>query len=300
MEISFVSFTLRASMKKFILSLFAILSLFRVSGQERDLEKIADSIKSEGVALYKSEWASWYGTDIFTEKCKTKRTIAGGYISYDTGEALVNIFFSKGPQPKILSTITFGYGFDPRDYKLDTANRDFSSLEKELYTMRQNAIARINKDTLFKTYSNAELNPVPLIRNGIKKVYVLTGTNATGVVLFGNDYMVDFDNNYHITSVKKLHKGLIPAQFSSDTSKGAQIQVASMHTHLPKYDEFITSTDICTLMLYEKFTTWNQCIVMSKKYVSIWDCKRNQLTILTTEAWEKMNTSKNALENNSH
>ncbi|MFB9841363.1 hypothetical protein [Mucilaginibacter ginsenosidivorans] len=287
-------------MKKIILSLFAILSLLGAFGQEKDLGKIADSIKSEGVALYKSEWASWYGTDIFTEKCQARRAIAGGYISYDTGEALVNVFFSKGPEPKILSTITFGYGFDPKEYKLDTANRDFSNPEKELYTIRQNAIARINKDTLFKTYSNTELNPVPLIRNGVKKVYVLTGTDATGVVLFGNDYRVDFDDNNNVTSVKKLHKGLIPARFSNDTSKQTQIQLASMHTHLPKYDQFITSTDICTLMLYEKFTTWNQCVVMSKNYTSIWDCKRNQLIILTTEAWKKMNPLKNALENNSH
>lgn len=287
-------------MKKTILLLSCIVSFFRASAQEKDLQKIADSIKSEGMDLYRSEWASWYGTDVFTAKCKNKQGNAGGYLSYDAGGGLVNIFFSREPDAGVIATISFNYDFDPNNYRLDTTSRPFSAIEKKLYIIRQEAISRINKDTLFKTYSNTELNPVPLIHNGTRKVYVLTGTNATGVVLFGNDYRVDFDDNNNITAIKKLHKGLLPARFSSDTSKRTQVQLASMHTHLPKYDQFITATDICTLMLYEKFTTWNQCIVMSKNYVSIWDCKKNQLTILTTEAWKKMNPLKNTLENNSH
>jgi hypothetical protein len=76
--------------------------------------------------------------------------------------------------------------------------------------------------------------------------------------------------------------------------------VASIHTHLPESGDFITATDICTLMLYENFTTWNQHIVMSKNYVSIWDCKRNSLVVITKEAWEKMNPAKSALENKLH
>ena len=61
-----------------------------------------------------------------------------------------------------------------------------------------------------------------------------------------------------------------------------------MHSHLPEYSDIITATDICTTMLYQKSTEWETSYVMSKKYVSIWDCKKNELVIMTREAWEKI------------
>jgi len=61
-----------------------------------------------------------------------------------------------------------------------------------------------------------------------------------------------------------------------------------MHSHLPETGEFITATDVCTLMLYSQYTHWSQHYVLSKKYVSIWDCDKESLVVLTTEAWEKI------------
>ena len=60
-----------------------------------------------------------------------------------------------------------------------------------------------------------------------------------------------------------------------------------MHSHLPEYNEIITPTDICTTMLYQDYTKWENHTVLSKEYVSIWDCEKNELIILTREAWEK-------------
>jgi hypothetical protein len=277
----------------FLLSIFAD----SVTSFGQNLSKIADSISNEGKILYKSEWASWYGSDIFTDKCKSKRAIAGGYISYDNGHGLTNIFFSKDADPIVLSTISFGYDFNSNNYKLDTINRKLTTLESELYSIRKTTIAELNKDTLFKYYNNTNLNPIPIIEENIKRVYVLTGPKVNGVVIFGNDYLINFDNNNKITGKKKLHKNIIPVNYGKDSSK---IVVASIHTHLPESGDFITATDICTLMLYENFTTWNQHIVMSKNYVSIWDCKRNSLVVITKEAWEKMNPAKSALENKLH
>jgi hypothetical protein len=283
-----------------VIIVFGLLTLTcstRSWGQNKDLMKIADSISNEGKALYKSEWTSWYGTDIFSGKCKERRAMSGGYISYDTGQGLNNIFFSKGQNPVVLATISFGYDLNSNNYKLDTVNRKFSPVESELYTIRQTALAEINKDTLFKRYNHTSLNLVPIIHNNSKRVYVLTGAEVNGVVILGNDYLIDFDQNNSIVSKKRLHKNIIPIEYGKDSSN---VVVASMHTHLPESGEFITATDICTLMLYDKFTTWNQHIVMSKNFTSIWDCKKNMLAILTKEAWEKMNPAKSALENTSH
>ena len=43
----------------------------------------------------------------------------------------------------------------------------------------------------------------------------------------------------------------------------------TIHNHQEETGDFITATDICTLMLYEKFAKWKNHIVVSKKYMSI-------------------------------
>jgi hypothetical protein len=263
--------------------------------QDKDVAKITDSITVEADILYKSEWASWYGTDIFSEKCKARRQIAGGYISYDTGKGLKNVFFSNDTEPRILSTISFGYDYNPENYTLDTADRKFTKQEKELYTIRQTVIADMYKDTIYKNYKNASLNPIPIITKKEKKVYVLTGPNVTGVVIFGNDYLITFDKNNNIVSKKTLHRNIIPANYTKAGFTGKDLQIASMHSHQPETGEFITATDICTLRLYEKYTSWNRYYVMSKDFVSIWDCKTNSLAVMTMEGWKKIGGIKNAL-----
>lgn len=50
----------------------------------------------------------------------------------------------------------------------------------------------------------------------------------------------------------------------------------------------MTATDICTLMLYEKFAKWEQHLVMSEKYVNIWNCKSDQLTVIPREVFNKI------------
>jgi len=114
---------------------------------------------------------------------------------------------------------------------------------------------------------------------------VLTGTEAHGVVIFGNDYLINFNSKDEIESVKRLHKNIIPIYTKADSGKTT---VATMHSHLPETGDFITATDICTLMLYEHLTPWGQHYVISKNDISIWDCKKNDLVILTMEAWKRI------------
>lgn len=291
-------------MKKIIKSFRLIVTLVisitiinNAAAQETDLSKIAANISNEGLSLYKSEWASWYGSDIFSEKCQNKRTLSGGYISYDTGKGLNNIFFSKGTDPEVIATITFGYDYNSNNYKLDTTTRKLTAIEKELHTIRQAAIADLYKDTLYKRYNNTSINPIPVINNNTKKVYLLTGPQSNGVVIFGNDYLLTFDKKNNLTDKKKLHKNLIAINYANTSGDTSKTTIGTIHSHLPETGDFITATDICTLMLYEKFTTWNQHIVISKNYVSIWDCKRNNLAILTKEAWDKVNVDENTLRN---
>ncbi|WP_183579390.1 hypothetical protein HDF18_23435 [Mucilaginibacter sp. X5P1] len=265
----------------------------RSFAQKKDLVRIADSITREGRILYRSEWASWYGTDIFVAKCAAKKELTGGYLSYNSGTGLTNIFFSKGSSPVVLATTSFGYDLKSSNYTLDTTSRKLTPLEEQLYTIRQAALAKIYSDTSFRIYKNTSLNLVPIIINNTRRVYVLSGSKINGLVVFGNDYLFEFDADDHLISEKKIHKSFIPIKANKRGVDSTKTDVASIHTHSPETGDFITATDVCTLMLYENFTTWDQHIVVSKNYVSVWDCKKNHLLILTAEAWKKISASAN-------
>jgi len=65
-------------MKK-IFTFVALLITYLISFSQ-DIEKISDSLIAEGQRLYKSEMASWYGTDIFLEKYKNRENVGGYFL----------------------------------------------------------------------------------------------------------------------------------------------------------------------------------------------------------------------------
>lgn len=268
-------------MKKILLSLIFQI-VFLLSFGQSEFDKITDSIFLEGKTLYKSEMASWYGTDIFLEKYTDRKNI-GGYLSYFSKENIKCIFFSKNENPKIIGTITFDSTYNVNKAKVDINEREFTKEEIELYTIRKNALSIINTDTLFKRYSKTDLNLIPIILNGERKVYVLTGPQENGAVIFGNDYLLQFGNNNQLTNKRSLHNNIMFIPYSKEGTN-----VTSVHSHLPETGDFITATDVCTLMLYEKIAKWKQHLVISEKIVSIWDCEKNKLLAITKQAWAKI------------
>lgn len=266
----------------FILILFS-LSLF---GQNNPTEE-AQPIVAEGKLLYKSEMASWYGTDLFLEKYKDKENI-GGYFSYLDNELAKCVFFSKAETPRVIGTISFDSTYNTGTADINLTEREFTKSENDLYEIRKLALTEINADTLFKIYNNTNLNLIPLINNKEKKVYVLTGPQTSGVVIFGNDYLLTFDDNNKLLIKKQLHKNIIPVYYGGKEEEGKK-SVGAVHSHLPETGQFMTATDICTIMLYEKIAEWQQHIVISEKFMNIWNCKTDQLTVLPKDVIEKIN-----------
>ena len=244
---------------------------------QNKLPKEAEAIVNEGKTLYKSEMASWYGSDIFMENYKDRENI-GGYFSYTEKEISKCVFFSKDQSPKALGTISFDNTFNIKTAKVEINERPLTPYEIELAQLRKNAMQELisNKDDFFKFYKNMNPNLIPLIYEGVKKVYILTGPKENGVVVFGNDYLLTFDKNNVLTSKKTLHKNIIAIEYGGDKDKTS---VGAMHTHLPETGDFITATDICTLMLYEKFAQWEFHKVTSQKYINNWDCVKDELTL---------------------
>lgn len=270
-------------------TLTIILTLITLSvfGQKNPTEE-AQPIVAEGKLLYKSEMASWYGTDLFLEKYKNRENI-GGYFSYTDNDIAKCVFFSKEEKPKIIGTISFDSTYNLEAAKTDLTERDFTQTENDFYQIRKIALEELNTNTdgLFKFYKNTNPNIIPLIIGQEKKVYILTGPQQSGVVIFGNDYLLTFDNNNKLLTKKQLHKNIIPIEYSKSVD-GKDV-VGTVHSHLPETGEFITATDICTLMLYAKFANWKTHNVVSKEYLNIWNCETNSLTVISMNTVEKIN-----------
>lgn len=253
---------------------------------QKDMSKRIDPIVEEGRRLYRSEMASWYGTDIFIGKYRNHDNISG-YFSYSEGDLNKCIFFSVGKEPRVIGTITFDNTFDVEKAQADLTERDFSKMENDLYRMRAAALEAIGKDTLFKTYTNTNFNLIPMISDGERKVYVLTGPQKTGVVIFGNDYLLTFDKKNNLKERKQLHRNILAIEYEEKSGDDAS-EVATLHTHSPETGDLITATDICTLLLYEKYAKWKQHTVISANYVSIWNCRTDELVVLTKETMDKI------------
>jgi hypothetical protein len=264
-------------MKAYILFFLSLICI-KISAQKNPTE-LAQPIVAEGKLLYQSEMASWYGTDLFLEANKNADNI-GGYFSYTNSNKSTCVFFSTSEKPKVIGTIQFDSTYNTNTAIVNLSEREFEPSEMELYLIRQKALLEIKSDTLFKTYSNTSLNLIPLIYGKEKKVYILTGPKNSGVVIFGNDYLITFDNENNVISKKQLHMTIIPVYYGNEKQTSDGKPFGSVHNHLPETGEFITATDICTLMLYEKFAKWEQHLVISEKYMNIWDCKRNSLVVI--------------------
>ncbi|EHQ42137.1 hypothetical protein [Myroides odoratus] len=265
-------------MKHFIVILFtfSLISCFAQSKIDKQHKEILD----EGIRLYRSEMASWYGTDLFLSQYSNKENI-GGYLSYVEEEASICIFFSKTPNPQVLGTITFNKDYNVQQAKVDIKERPFSQKELDLYTIRQIALEDIPNDTLFKRYKNTNLNLVPLIHEKEKKVYVLTGPTTGGVVIFGNDYLITFDKKNKIRTKKQLHQNIIPIQ--TEATEGNHTILSTMHSHTSETGHLPTATDVCTLMLYAPYVNWGTHIIVSEEYKSIWDFKKSDFVALSNK-----------------
>jgi len=268
-------------MKTILFLLFTFISLGLVNGQSKD------EILAEAYLLYNSEKASWNGTDLLIEKFPEKGSDVGGYFSYTKGVHHYCIFYDRDINPNVLIEFKFKDGFNLDEVEINDTPRMLTKYEFDLFTIRTKALEEIASDDLFKHYENANLNPIPIIVNNKKKVYVLTGPEIHGVVLLGNDYLLTFNKKNKLKSKEALHKNLIPIEYHKDHGE----DVTTIHNHQKSSGDMITSTDLCTLMLYQDFTKWEQHIVISDKKVSIWNCENESLMVLSKKAWERISAN---------
>lgn len=275
--------------KLLLLKLLILLLSISVLSQGIDntnIEKITKEIVDEGKRIYKLELASWHGTDTFLNSYKDQNNI-GGYFSYVNNDTVKCIFFSREPVPGVIGTILFDTTFNPQKTICNLSKRNFTANELELYTIRTNALKEIVKDTLYKFYEDMSINLVPLISPNERVVYALTGPKKNDVIIFGNDLLIKLNDSNKVIMIQKLHQNIIPINYNYEKNK-EDIEIVTYHNHNKETSDFITPTDICTLMLYAKLTNWKTHIVISKNYVNVWNCQLKRLTILTKDEFKRI------------
>lgn len=270
-------------MQKAIIILF-IMSSSLIYSQNKETDKILN----EGKLLFRMEKGSWYGTDDMLARFITKKDSVGGYLSYETDENKINtIFFSRFNPDDILIRYEFDSLPKPEPIKIDTLNHIATDLEKSLISIRQDARDKAystNNDKFFSFYDNTSLNFIPLITEKERNVFVLTGPQVSGIVLLGNDYKLAYDKKNEFVKKEKIHNSILQFPYGSGDKENPT--VSTIHSHI--LTDYISSTDICTLLLYKDYVEWNQHIVMSKDEVSIFDLKKESLFTMKRKAWEKI------------
>ena len=267
--------------------ILTISSLFP-AGTDEESAKIME----EARLLFRLEKASWYGTDDMLEHYPDKKDSIGGYLSYITDNNKVNtIFYSRFNLYHILIRYQFDSVASFLPVSVDITEHKPTSHERDLITIRNDAFNSIyiDENPFFTYYENTAFNIIPLINDNVKKVYVLTAPRKDGIILLGNDYLLTYGSNNTLIKKKKIHESLIELPFQGvDEEKKIE---TSMHTHVNS--SLIDATDICTILLYKDYIEWNQHIVISKKYVSIFNIEKEDLVVITKKAWERMKRSFN-------
>lgn len=240
-----------------------------------ELEKVAASIRAEGLLLYRSERASWLGTDYFMEQYLGTRESIGGYFSYFSGDTTTCVFYSKEEPLQIIGTVHFEDILHIPNYRVDLTKREFTKTEREYYALRKAAQTSMKADTIFRYYEHCNVNLVCVIDEKRKDVYVLTATSGLSTVIFGNDYLIQFDKLLKHISTRRLHMALIPLHYPPENKDQAGI----IHTHLPEFSPFITPTDICTAMLYTEIAQNRIFTTVSHDYFCHFDAATTELHI---------------------
>lgn len=241
-------------------------------------------ILQEGTVLYRCAATAKRGAEIYLSNHADRKESTGGYISYITGSSQVCVFFSKDEKPKALGTVSFNIVSSTKtDTITDRSERALTKHEKDLVTMRQIAVGEYTTDTLFKSYKKMNPNFIAISDTKGKRVYILTTPEEPGIIAFGNDYLLTFDNTNRLKEKRRLHDTLTSIPYNR---QGGKPVLTTMHLHTSETGDLITATDVCTLLLHAPLP-WGQHYVMSPKNVSIWNCEDEDLLIMTKETWDK-------------
>ena len=271
---------------------FTLFSFAQKKKTAVNFSQVETAITEEGRKLYLLDMAATTGVDIFKNQLTDLHEKTAGYFPYREGRLLKCVFYNKMAIAEIVATISFDSTFNPKRAAISTTERPMTRLESDLYKISERAIDDVKRDTAFyKIYTNTITAFIPIIEPSFRRVFILTKSDDNSAVIFGNDYVLDFDNANYVSSRKAIHNDLYQIESAPKDPYADEVLENILHKHTGESGEFITSTDICILLLNQKKGRWQHHVVMGENYVSVWFCDTNELQTMTKKAWYKHNKS---------
>lgn len=254
----------------------------------------SDQIIEEGKMIFNLEVTSYSATEVFLSNFKGDKSKVGGYFSYFSKDKnqFINVYYNNetnGKTPKIIFTTRYSVEekkseINTESLKKEQVEREMTDYEKNLYRMRTKTLELFSKDTVIKHYDNTSLNIIPMYYNGQYKSYIITIPRIEGIVVMGNDYLVEFDNNINITKRTKLHSDILPVDVGNDKNRGI-----TYHTHIKSTGDLLTPTDVAVLLLSAKGAGWLKHFVMAPDWVTMWDVTTEKFTIKSRAEFDREN-----------
>lgn len=209
---------------------------------------------------------------------------AGGFFSYEEAGGQKCVLFSEEESPAVLITLWFPGSPCREKVSIDSARRLFTNQELNLYSIKKQAQQQVVSNAGFRKENNTRWNIIPLIDQHSSRVYVFAEARNNGTVVFGNDYLLSFDEANKWQTTRALHQNTIPLNYREEKDDEP---ITTVHHHSGCAASCLTATDISTVMLYGKCANWKKHMVISKSYVSIWDCEKDELVTLSVKDWER-------------
>ena len=275
--------------RKTLLAILALLTATAIHAQDmpplppaEQLKAINDSIISEGTRLYHLERLSWVSTD----KCLEHHPIEqiGGYAIYAPSDSVLSAFYADHDGNCIF------------EFRLNMSNGNELIINKkrlltptELAVLQEKTMmtdmVKLYADSI--RYLSSEIGSfnydVMRVNDHTLRLYILQGTSMNGIIPFGNDYSLDFDERDHSVTFRRYHRSFVPSQITEHTR-------STIHSHL-KNNPYITATDICNFLLYGagKGKMMDTFIVASTAYncMFIYSLSKNSIEAISHDEFKR-------------
>ena len=199
-----------------------------------------DSICTEGYNLYVAEYVNWVSSDSLLAHYSVDE-IGNNFIWQPTNDTWCVIFMDREQKNCIFE---YRYDMSSQEQTVSYDSRPISEIERGILEkknlMFKNAIEQYGDSLRYDPdYGRPNFDFVRIDTN-TTRMYMLQGVERSGIIPFGNDCSIDFDNDCNIKAFRRYHRSFIPISNEGETA---------FHSHL-KDNPYITPTDICNFLLY--------------------------------------------------
>ena len=228
-----------------------------------------DSICQEGYNLYVAECVNWESTDSLLAHYNVDE-IGHSFIWQPTNDSWRVIFMDKEQKNCIFD---FRYDLKSGEQTISYEPRPISENERGIFEkkdlMFKNAIELYGDSLRYDPdYGRPNFDFVR-IDDKTTRMYMLQGVERTGIIPFGNDLSIDFDNEGNITAFRRYHRSFIPISNEGE---------AAFHSHL-KDNPYITPTDVCNFLLYHGNMKQTYILSTALGGYIVYDAERNSATL---------------------